>query len=60
MAILFCALLLLSNYAFAAEEESDQLHGFLKNDMAFKRWVGGGLMLVSLLGLWSLHLKLPR
>jgi hypothetical protein len=27
----------------------------LKNDQAFKRWVGGGLMLVSLLGLWKLY-----
>ena len=26
----------------------------LQNDQAFKRWVGGGLMLVSLLGLWKL------
>jgi uncharacterized membrane protein YfcA len=28
----------------------------LKNDQAFKRWIGGGLMLVSLLGLWKLYL----
>lgn len=28
----------------------------LKNDQAFKRWVGGGLMLVSLLGLWKLNI----
>ncbi|MGB5277036.1 MAG: TSUP family transporter [Gammaproteobacteria bacterium] len=27
----------------------------LKNDQAFKRWVGAGLMLVSLLGLWKLY-----
>ena len=27
----------------------------LQNDQAFKRWVGGGLMLVSLLGLWKLY-----
>jgi uncharacterized membrane protein YfcA len=27
----------------------------LQNDQVFKRWVGGGLMLVSLLGLWNLH-----
>ena len=27
----------------------------LKNDQAFKRWVGAGLMLVSLLGLWNLY-----
>lgn len=27
----------------------------LHNDQAFKRWVGGGLMLVSLLGLWKLY-----
>jgi uncharacterized membrane protein YfcA len=26
----------------------------IKNDQAFKRWIGGGLMLVSLLGLWKL------
>jgi hypothetical protein len=26
----------------------------LQNDQAFKRWVGAGLMLVSLLGLWKL------
>jgi hypothetical protein len=28
----------------------------LQNDQAFKRWVGGGLMLVSLLGLAKLYL----
>jgi hypothetical protein len=28
----------------------------LRNDQAFKRWIGGGLMLVSLLGLWKLYL----
>lgn len=27
----------------------------LHNDQIFKRWVGGGLMLVSLLGLWKLN-----
>lgn len=27
----------------------------LKNDQVFKRWVGSGLMLVSLLGLWKLY-----
>lgn len=27
----------------------------LQNDQAFKRWVGAGLMLVSLLGLWKLY-----
>ena len=37
IAILFCVLLLLSNYAFAAEDESDRLHRFLKNDMAFSK-----------------------
>jgi uncharacterized membrane protein YfcA len=26
----------------------------LKNDQLFKRWIGGGLILVSLLGLWKL------
>jgi hypothetical protein len=26
----------------------------IKNDQTFKRWIGGGLMLVSLLGLWKL------
>lgn len=26
----------------------------MKNDQTFKRWIGGGLMLVSLLGLWKL------
>jgi uncharacterized membrane protein YfcA len=26
----------------------------LKNDQLFKRWIGGGLILVSLLGLWNL------
>ena len=28
----------------------------MQNDQAFRRWVGGGLMLVSLLGLWKLYL----
>ena len=28
----------------------------LKNDHVFKRWVGSGLLLVSLLGLWRLYL----
>lgn len=27
----------------------------MQNDQTFKRWVGGGLMLVSLLGLWKLY-----
>ncbi len=27
----------------------------MQNDLAFRRWVGGGLMLVSLLGLWKLY-----
>ena len=27
----------------------------LRNDQAFRRWVGGGLMLVSLLGLWKIY-----
>ena len=27
----------------------------IKNDQAFKRWIGAGLMLVSLLGLWKLY-----
>ena len=26
----------------------------MKNDQTFKRWVGAGLMLVSILGLWKL------
>ena len=26
----------------------------MQNDLAFRRWVGGGLMVVSLLGLWKL------
>jgi hypothetical protein len=26
----------------------------LRNDRAFKRWTGLGLMIISLLGLWSL------
>ena len=29
----------------------------IRNDQAFKRWIGGGLMLVSLLGLWKLYLS---
>jgi hypothetical protein len=35
MTFLFCVLLLLSNYAIAAEDSRDRLHQFLKNDMAF-------------------------
>jgi uncharacterized protein len=27
----------------------------INNDQAFKRWIGGGLMLVSLMGLWKLY-----
>ena len=27
----------------------------LQNDQTFKRWVGVGMMLVSLLGLWKLY-----
>jgi uncharacterized protein len=27
----------------------------IRNDQAFKRWIGGGLMLVSLMGLWKLY-----
>jgi uncharacterized membrane protein YfcA len=29
-------------------------HAILQNDALFKRWVGGGLLLVSALGLWKL------
>ena len=35
MVVLFCVLLLLTNYAFATEDMKNQLHRFLKNDMAF-------------------------
>ena len=35
MAILFWVLLVLPNYAFAADDTMDQLQRFLKNDMAF-------------------------
>ena len=35
MVVLSCVLLLLSTYAFAADNEKDRLHSFLKNDMAF-------------------------
>ncbi len=35
MVALFCVMLLLANYAFAAEGMKDRLHRFLKNDMAF-------------------------
>jgi hypothetical protein len=27
----------------------------MQNDQVFRRWVGGGLMLVSLLGFWKLY-----
>jgi len=30
-------------------------HYILQNDVLFKRWVGGGLLLVSSLGLWTLY-----
>jgi len=27
----------------------------MRNDLMFKRWIGGGLVTVSLLGLWQLY-----
>ncbi len=30
-------------------------HAIMRNDLLFKRWVGGGLVLVSALGLWGLR-----
>jgi len=30
-------------------------HFILRNDLVFKRWIGGGLMIISSLGLWGLR-----
>jgi hypothetical protein len=30
-------------------------NAIIRNDLMFKRWVGGGLVTVSLLGLWHLY-----
>jgi hypothetical protein len=29
----------------------------MRNDLLFKRWIGGGLIIVSALGLWDLYTK---
>jgi len=30
-------------------------NAIMRNDLLFKRWIGGGLVTVSLLGLWQLY-----
>jgi hypothetical protein len=30
-------------------------NSIMRNDLIFKRWIGGGLVTVSLLGLWQLY-----
>lgn len=32
-------------------------YAIMRNDQSFKRWVGGGLMMVSILGLWKLMMQ---
>jgi hypothetical protein len=35
-------------------------NAIMRNDLLFKRWVGGGLVAVSILGLWELYGKQLR
>jgi hypothetical protein len=32
-------------------------NAIMRNNLLFKRWVGGGLVVVSVLGLWQLYSK---
>ncbi len=35
-------------------------NAIMRNDLLFKRWVGGGLVLISVLGLWNLYVNTLR
>ncbi len=35
-------------------------NAIMRNDLLFKRWVGGGLVLISVLGLWNLYANTLR
>jgi len=51
---LYEALLLLPVAAIGHVIGLKSHHYILQNDALFKRWVGGGLLLVSSLGIWKL------
>jgi len=51
---LFTALMLLPVAAIGHIAGLKAHEAILKNDRAFKRWTGLGLMIISLLGLWNL------